>query len=201
MTNPRAATAVLAATPPRHPAMVAMVAKARRTLLTPPAVPVVTAAPALPRAPAPAAPAAATVTPFGRFAVSSVTQNAFSEWGADSLSLNVQQQTTNSLRTTLGAEFGSALELGGERSLDLALRLGWQHEFAYTGRPITAAFAGAPGNSFTVYGATPQPDSAVIGFQASTTVADATRLYLRYDGEIGNGTDNHALNLGLRRSW
>jgi hypothetical protein len=29
----------------------------------------------------------------------------------------------------------------------------------------------------------------------------ATQLYLRYDGDIGPGTDNHALNLGLRLSW
>ena len=147
------------------------------------------------------APAAATVTPFGRFAVSSVTQNAFSEWGANALSLNVQRQTTNSLRSTLGAEFGSAVGLGNERVVALALRLGWQHEFAYTGRPITAAFSGAPANSFTVYGATPQPDAAVIGFSANTLVAAATQLYLRYDGELGNGTNNHALNVGVRVSW
>jgi uncharacterized protein with beta-barrel porin domain len=64
-----------------------------------------------------------------------------------------------------------------------------------------AAFAGAPGNGFTVYGATPARDAAVLGFQASTAVAQAISLYLRYDGEVGGGTDNHALNLGLRMSW
>ena len=102
------------------------------------------------------APAAATITPFGRFQISSVTQNAFTESGAQSLSLNVAQQTTNSQRTTIGADLGSSIGLGNERKLDLAVRLGWQHEFADTGRPITAAFAGAPGNSFTVFGATPR---------------------------------------------
>jgi hypothetical protein len=29
----------------------------------------------------------------------------------------------------------------------------------------------------------------------------ATQLYLRYDGEIATGTDNHAINLGVRFSW
>ena len=61
-----------------------------------------------------------------------------------------------------------AIGLGNERTLDLALRLGWQHEFADTGRPITAAFAGAPRQ--------PSPSSAPrrsatarsIGFSAST---------------------------------
>jgi outer membrane autotransporter protein len=147
------------------------------------------------------APAAATITPFGRFQISSVTQNAFSESGAQSLSLNVAQQTTNSQRTTIGADLGSSIDLGNERKLDLAVRLGWQHEFADTGRPITAAFAGAPGNAFTVFGATPARDSAVVGLQAATTIAAATQVYLRYDGGVGGGTDNHAVNLGVRFSW
>src|SRR6202048_4298184 len=94
-----------------------------------------------------------------------------------------------------------SIGLGNERKLDLAVRLGWQHEFADTGRPITAAFAGAPGNSFTVFGATPARDAAIVGFQATTTIAQATQVYLRYDGGVGGGTDNHALNVGVRFSW
>ena len=147
------------------------------------------------------APAAASITPFARLQGSTVTQNAFSEWGANSLSLNVAQQTTNSLRTVFGADLAGAIPLGSERSLALDLRLGWLHEYADTGRPITAAFAGAPSNAFTVYGATPQRDAAVIGFSAGTNIAEATRLYLRYDGEISTGASNHTLNLGLRISW
>ena len=53
--------------------------------------------------------------------------------------------------------------------------------YSDTARPMTAAFAGAPSAGLTVYGATPQCDAAAIGFQASTTVAAATQIYLRYD--------------------
>ena len=138
------------------------------------------------------APAAATVTPFGRLQVSTVTQNGFSEWGsANSLNLNVAQQTTNSLRSTFGAELAGAIGLGDtKRSI---WRFGWAGctTIADTGRPITAAFAGAPSNAFTVYGATPQRDAAIIGFSASTAIAAATSIYLRYDGAIGSGNDNH----------
>ena len=48
------------------------------------------------------APAALTVTPVGRLQVISISQAGFSEWGANSLSLDVAQQTTNSVRSTLG---------------------------------------------------------------------------------------------------
>ena len=144
----------------------------------------------------------ARVTPFARLQFSTTTQNAFTESGANSLNLNVAQQTTNSLRTVLGAELASSIGLGNQRQLDLAIRLGWQHEYADTGRPITAAFAGAPAASFTVYGATPTRDAAIIGLSAST---DRRRrppqLYLRYDGQLASGTDNHAFNLGVRSSW
>src|SRR5713101_7248935 len=67
------------------------------------------------------APASATITPFGRLQVSSVTQNAFSESGAQSLSLNVAQQTTNSLRTTIGTDLAGSIGLGEEKKVDLAI--------------------------------------------------------------------------------
>ena len=91
--------------------------------------------------------------------------------------------------------------MGADRTLDLGLRLGWQHEFASTQRPITAALSGASFAAFTVYGATPRPDSVVVSLRAATNIATAAQLYLRYDGDIGSGTDNHAVNVGLRLSW
>jgi fibronectin-binding autotransporter adhesin len=75
------------------------------------------------------------------------------------------------------------------------------HEFADTARPLTAAFAAAPGPQFTVWGATPQRDSVVIGFSAATKIADNTSLFVSYDGEVGGGTNNHALRAGFRLTW
>ncbi|MFZ5779060.1 MAG: autotransporter outer membrane beta-barrel domain-containing protein [Pseudomonadota bacterium] len=143
----------------------------------------------------------ASVTPFARLQASSTSQNAFTESGAGSLNLNVSRQTTNSLRTVLGAEAAATLPLGSERALRVTFRLGWQHEHANNGRPVTASLAGAPANPFTVYGAMPQRDSVIVGFSAATNLAAATALYLRYDGERAAGTDNHALIAGLRLSW
>jgi outer membrane autotransporter protein len=147
------------------------------------------------------APAAASLTPFARFQTMSVNQNGFSESGANSLNLSVAQQTTTSVRTVLGAELSGAFDLGWRDRLALQLRLGWAHEYADTSRPVTAAFAGAPGLGFTVYGAAPQRDAAVIGLAANTNIAQSTALYLRYDGEVGTGTDNHVLSAGFRMSW
>ena len=44
-------------------------------------------------------------------------------------------------------------------------------------------------------------DAAMVGLALNTAIAQATQIYLRYDGEIGTGTDNHALSAGIRMSW
>lgn len=143
----------------------------------------------------------ASLTPFARFQATTVNQAAFNESGASSLSLNVAQQITNSVRTVLGAELAGALDAGWRDKLALQFRLGWAHEYANTSRPVTASFAGAPGAAFTVFGATPQRDAATIGLAANTNIAERTSLYLRYDGEVGTGTDSHAITGGLRLTW
>lgn len=139
---------------------------------------------------------ALSVTPFVRLQGSTTNHAGFGESGANALSLLVAPQTTNSLRTTLGADLRATI---GPVGVDF--RLGWRHEYADTSRPLTASFAGAPGFSYTVFGAAPQRDSAVVGLSANALIASATRLYLRYEGEVGGTTDNHALTAGLRLSW
>lgn len=146
-------------------------------------------------------PANTSITPFGRLQVGSFNQAGFSESGNSLFNLSVAQQTTTSVRTIFGADFGTSFELGSGRPLDIGLRLGWVHEFADTARPISAAFAATPIQQFTDFGATPQRDSAVIGFSATAAVADKGSLFASYDDEMGGGADNHALRIGFRMSW
>ena len=64
------------------------------------------------------------VTPFARLQASTSTQAGFTETGADSLNLTVAQQTTNSLRTVLGAQLGAGIDAPWHETLDLFFRLG-----------------------------------------------------------------------------
>jgi uncharacterized protein with beta-barrel porin domain len=145
--------------------------------------------------------AEAYVTPFGRLQGYTGTQGAFTESGAQSLNLNVAAQTTNSLRTVLGAQLGGAMNLGWRDKLLAQLRLGWSHEYADTTRPVSVSFVGAPASPFTTYGVSPTRDGAVVGFTASTAVADGASLYARYEGNIAGQDSSHALTAGVRVSW
>ena len=141
------------------------------------------------------------VTPFARLQAYTGTQNAFTETGAGSLNLSVAQQTTNSLRTVLGAQLGGSMDLGWRDRLAMKVRLGWSHEYADTARPVTASFAGAPVAPFTTYGVAPQRDGVVLGLAANTAVADATSIYLRYEGEVSGQDNAHAFTAGFRMTW
>ena len=141
------------------------------------------------------------VTPFARLQAYTGTQNAFTETGAGSLNLSVAQQTTNSLRTVLGAQLGGSMDLGWRDRLAMKVRLGWSHEYADTARPVTASFAGAPVAPFTTYGVAPQRDGVVLGLAANTAIADATSIYLRYEGEVSGQDNAHAFTAGFRMSW
>lgn len=136
------------------------------------------------------------ITPFARLQGSTASQAAFTESGADSLDLNVQQQTTNSLRTVLGAQVGATLA-----KVNVKLQAGWSHELADTGRPVTASFAGAPAFAFTTQGAAAPRDGAVLGVAAGAQIADQTSLFARYDGSFEGGTTSHSFSAGLRMTW
>jgi outer membrane autotransporter protein len=145
--------------------------------------------------------AEAFVTPFARLQGSMAMQSAFREIGADSLNLSVAQQTTNSLRSVLGAQLTGNIDAGLREKIALQFRLGWSHEHADVARPITATFAGAPSLPFTVYGSEPQRDGAVVGLGASATIASGTTVFLRYEGNVAGQDNSHSVFGGFRLSW
>lgn len=145
--------------------------------------------------------AEAYLTPFARLQGYTGAQNGFSETGAQSLNLTVAAQTTNSLRSVIGAQLGGSVDLGWREKLAAQLRLGWSHDYASTARPVTATLAGAPLAPFTTYGVAPQRDAAVVGFSAGTAIAEATSVYLRYEGTISGADSAHGITAGVRMSW
>ena len=141
------------------------------------------------------------VTPFVRLQAYTANQAAFTETGAQSLNLSVGQQTTNSLRSVIGAQLGGSMDLGWREKLAMQLRLGWSHEYADTARPVSAILAGAPAMPFTTFGVAPQRDGVVIGLSANTAIAEATSIYLRYEGDISGQDSAHAITAGVRMTW
>ncbi|MGU3495140.1 autotransporter domain-containing protein [Xanthobacteraceae bacterium A53D] len=140
------------------------------------------------------------ITPFGRLQLVSYDQAAFTESGFSLYNLSVRGQSLTSVRTTLGADFATRLNVGGT-PLELAFRLGWVHEFGDTARPMTAAFAVGPLAQFTVFGAPEQRDSALIGLGAEAQILPHAAVFASYDAELNGGSDSHQLWGGIRFNW
>ena len=105
------------------------------------------------------------------------------------------------LRSVIGAQIGGSMDLGWREKLFMQLRLGWSHEYADTARPVSATLAGAPAMPFTTFGVAPQRDGVVLGLSANTAIAEATSIYLRYEGDISGQDSAHALTAGVRMTW
>ncbi|WP_422002585.1 autotransporter outer membrane beta-barrel domain-containing protein [Reyranella sp.] len=138
---------------------------------------------------------ATTVTPFAGLQSVSLWQNAFSEYGAGALNLDVAARSMTSLRSVLGAEVARNFALGDSLGLQARLRLGWAHELAGVDRSIMASFQQLPGASFQVTGAEPSWNAALVGFELSTE--GAARLFLRYSGEFSQAQSGHGATVGL----
>jgi uncharacterized protein with beta-barrel porin domain len=66
---------------------------------------------------------------------------------------------------------------------------------------VSVSLVGAPASPFTTFGVSPTRDGAVVGFSASTAVADGTSIYAHYEGDIAGEDSSHALTAGVRITW
>ena len=110
-------------------------------------------------------------------------------------------QTTNSLRTVLGAQLGGALDARWREKLDAQFRLGWSHEYR---RHVAA------GDRLLRRRAVGAVHDLRCG-AAARRCRDRPRrqhrhrrgdlLYLRYEGDISGQDTSHALTAGVRMTW
>ena len=137
------------------------------------------------------------VQPLAALSYVSTKNDSFTERGAGSLNLQVQEQTTRSTRLLLGAK--TVHEIG---VMKLEPRLLWAHEFGNVNAPMAASLAGAPAaGNFTVSGVDFRRDSLVLGLAASGAVAKNTMLYADAQVEGNSRQRSAAIFVGVRGVW
>ena len=141
------------------------------------------------------------VTPFARLQAYTGTQNGFSETGAQSLNLTVAQQTTNSLRSVIGAQLGGAMTSAGARSWRCSSGWAGATSMPTSARPVTATLRRRAAMPFTTFGVAPQRDGACWASRPTRRSPTATSIYLRYEGNISGQDSAHALTAGVRMTW
>ena len=88
---------------------------------------------------------------------------SFTESGADSLDLELDQQNANSLRSTLGGRIAYTWNLNQKIAIIPEVRMFWQHEFLNNARNINASLDGGNGAAFDFKTTDPYRSSVFAG--------------------------------------
>lgn len=143
------------------------------------------------------------VTPFVAVQVNSVRTDAYNErvvGGSPLAALGYNAETTSRLRSEVGATFDGrfAAMLGG--ALHWYGRVAWAHEYSRE-NSIVAAFQSLPGSTFSVQGAAPFSNAALLAGGMRWNFANGLSLHGKIEGEFAGNVTTYNANAVLRKTW
>ncbi|WP_237764043.1 autotransporter domain-containing protein [Terrimicrobium sacchariphilum] len=109
----------------------------------------------------------------------------FSETGADSLDLRLEQQNANSLRTNVGGRIAYTWNAGSHVVLIPEVRMFWQHEYLQNSTAIGASLDGGAGESFDYMTTVPGRDSVFAGAGVSAQFGEDFNAFVYYNTDFG----------------
>ncbi|WP_342731083.1 autotransporter domain-containing protein [Bradyrhizobium sp. B117] len=119
--------------------------------------------------------------------------------GSNQFALSYTAQDTTNVRTELGARTDQCF-LVNDGVLTLRGRLAWAHD-SNTNRLVSAAFQTLPGAAFTVNGAQPAADSALVGGRAEMKWRNGFSLAGTVEGEFSQSTQTYTGKGTVRYEW
>lgn len=119
--------------------------------------------------------------------------------GSNQFALSYASQTTTNLRTELGVRVDKTFVVA-EGVFALNSRAAWAHD-SNTDRPATATFQTLPGATFTVNGAKPAADGALLSAGAEMKWMNGFSLAGTFEGEFSSTTASYAGRGTLKYAW
>jgi len=111
--------------------------------------------------------------------------SSFTEQGAGSLDLQVEQQNINSLRSSVGGRVAYTWNVTKNVSLIPELRVFWQHEFSENSRNMDASLATGDIQGFGFDTSAPERDSAFAGVGALVQLGPDWNVSCYYNIDFG----------------
>ncbi|WP_051380340.1 autotransporter domain-containing protein [Bradyrhizobium sp. WSM1743] len=142
------------------------------------------------------------VTPYAAAQVTTFHLPGYGETaivGSNQFALSYTAQDTTNVRTELGARTDQRI-LVNDGVLTLRGRLAWAHD-SNTNRLVSAAFQTLPGAAFTVNGAQPAADSALVGGRAEMRWRNGLSLAGTVEGEFSRSTQTYTGKGTVRYEW
>jgi uncharacterized protein with beta-barrel porin domain len=142
------------------------------------------------------------VTPYAAVQTTTLFMPSYGETatsGTGAFALAYASRSVTATRGELGARFDRAMLLSGT-PLTLKAKAAWAHD--WNNDPVaTATFQQLPGATFTVNGARPAADSALLSLGADAVLGGGWRAGASFDGEFSRTTASYSGKGSLRYSW
>jgi outer membrane autotransporter protein len=146
------------------------------------------------------------VQPVASFDWIRIERESFSESAGGALgplALNVDDDTTESLRTGLGLRASLRYPIDSSSEMVPELRARWLHEFGDEERIVRGRFRGAPagGGAFRVKGAEAGSDILLAGLGWSVSLGERFRVHADYDALVSSDALAHELSIAVRARY
>jgi uncharacterized protein with beta-barrel porin domain len=119
--------------------------------------------------------------------------------GSNAFALNYASKTVTATRSELGAKFDQAMLVQGG-VFTLKAKTAWAHDWN-TDRAATATFQTLPGATFTVNGAQPSANAALVSVGGAMAWHNGWTVAANFDGEFSRTTAGYAGKGSVRYAW
>lgn len=143
------------------------------------------------------------ITPYGAVQVQSIALPSYGETatsGSNQFALNYAAQTVTTTRTELGARFDKTYVAGQDALLTLYSRAAWAHDFG-TMAVASPIFQALPASNFTVNGAEPAHNGALLTAGAEYKMTNGWSVLAKFDGEFSATTALYSGTGVIRKTW
>ncbi|CAN7265125.1 autotransporter-associated beta strand repeat-containing protein [Mesorhizobium sp. LjRoot246] len=144
----------------------------------------------------------AVLTPYAAFQATAYHLPGYSETSAGSgdFALGYGSQTTTATRFELGLNLDKDIALQDGAKLTLSGRAAWAINGS-TGRKVTATFQDLAGATFTIDGAEPDTNAALLNASATYTSGSGLFASLGFQGEFSGNVQSYAGKAKVGISW
>jgi uncharacterized protein with beta-barrel porin domain len=142
------------------------------------------------------------ITPYAALQTTTFYLPAYGESatsGSNTFALSYASKTVTATRSELGAKFDKAMLVQGG-VFTLKAKTAWAHDWN-TDRAATATFQTLPGATFTVNGAQPSANAALLGAGAEMKWHNGWSVAANVDGEFSRTTAGYAGKGSVRYAW
>ena len=144
---------------------------------------------------------ATTFTPYVGIEYSHFSRDDFTETGAGTANLSVDDEDQDSLRSKLGLRLSHDITTQQDKRITPYVDVAYVREYMDSVSRLDAGFTTVPNDLFRVDGVELDRDRLQLGAGITGQLNETTTLNVAYNGELAGSDDNHSFSATVRFVW